>query len=100
MTRERALKIVKSFMDFLPAAKEEIQEAIEILSSPQWISIDDDLPYKHENLLVGNETVLVVVADIFGNVDTDFMTYANGAWGWWSNSNAAYWLPLPEFTND
>lgn len=66
----------------------------------EWISIDDDLPYKHENLLVGNETVLVVVADIFGNVDTDFMTYANGAWGWWSNSNAAYWLPLPEFTND
>lgn len=100
MTREQALKIMKSFMDFFPANKEEIQEAVKILSSPQWISIDDDLPYKHENLLVGNETVLVVVADIFGNVDTDFMTYANGAWGWWSNSNAAYWLPLPKFTND
>lgn len=99
MDREQALAIMESFMEQFPTARGEIQEAIEVLSSPQWISIDEDLPYKHENLLVGNETVLVVVADIFGNVDTDFMTYNEGVWNWWSNSNAVYWLPLPEFTD-
>ena len=98
--RENIRAEIKSEYDLKFYREKKIQEAIKILSSPQWISIDDDLPYKHENLLVGNETVLVVVADIFGNVDTDFMTYTNGAWGWWSNSNAVYWLPLPEFTND
>lgn len=76
-------------------------EGAEFALENQWISVDEDLPYKHKELLSSDhETKLVLTVDACGSINTDFMSIYEGTWCWWSNSNAAYWLPLPEFTND
>lgn len=102
MDREQALAIIGSFMDLLPAAREEIQEAIEVLFSPQWISVDEELPYERKELLEDDhETELVLIVDSTGFIDTDFMSNYNGTWQWWNNSDATHWLPIPKFiTNE
>ena len=98
MTREQALKIMKSFMDFFSANKEEIQEAVKVLSSPQWISVNDDLPYKHKELLSSDhETQLVLTVDACGSINTDFMSIYEGTWCWWNDSNTVYWHPISDF---
>ena len=98
MTREQALKIMKSFMDFFSANKEEIQEAVKVLSSPQWISVNDDLPYKHKELLSSDhETKLVLTVDACGSINTDFMSIYEGTWCWWNDSNTVYWHPISDF---
>lgn len=68
MTREDALKKMQAFMDFFPAAKSEIQESIDALCEPKWVSVKEDLPCNHEELisLDDKRDTLYVVAVIHG----------------------------------
>lgn len=50
MTREEAIKKLESLKISLPAAKDEIGEIIELIEYP-WISVKDDLPCNHEELI-------------------------------------------------
>ena len=51
MTREEAIKKLESLKISLPAAKDEISGIIKLIESP-WISVKDDLPCNHEDLLI------------------------------------------------
>ena len=66
----------------------------------QWISIDDDLPCNHKELLViynkqCSKTFKVFVTNIDGENWSDYMIYKNGKWRW-NSYEPDYWMPAPE----
>ena len=66
-----------------------------------WISVDEDLPCNHEELLSSNpvgysqETIFVLVIDITGSIVKSMMVNDSGKWEWvrWP---ALYWMPIPK----
>ena len=64
----------------------------------QWISVDDDLPCNHQELIDSEMTMCTLyVLVIFKNglIDISRMVKdTKGNWGWLSN--VIYWLPIPE----
>lgn len=96
MTREEAIKKLESLKVLLPAAKDEISEIIKLIET-HWISVKDDLPYKHKELLSSDhETKLVLTVDACGSINTDFMSIYEGTWCWWNDSNTIYWHPISD----
>ena len=63
-----------------------------------WISVKDDLPCNHEELMSAKyETKKVfVLKDSFGNPDIDYMIKENGKWRWFYYNSTKYWMPIPE----
>lgn len=78
MTREEAIKKLESLKISLPAAKDEISEIIKLIDSP-WISVKDDLPCNHEELIyrlgLGSRTIKVLarceLKDEYKDIDKD-----------------------------
>ena len=63
-----------------------------------WISVKEDLPYKHKELLSSDhETKLVLTVDACGSINTDFMSIYEGTWCWRNDSNTVYWHPISDF---
>ena len=70
-----------------------------------WISVDEDLPCNHEELLSSNpvgysqETTFVLVIDITGSIVISMMVNDSGKWEWvrWP---ALYWMPIPELPKE
>lgn len=112
MTREEAIKKLESLKISLPAAKDEISDIIKLIESP-WISVEDDLPCNHEELIENEnytKKVLVVLAwnddpskkhieicDMCNKIGS-----FNTNWYW---QNTAYyhvvcWKPLPELPKE
>lgn len=66
-----------------------------------WISVEEDLPYNHEELKTAKyETEEVFILDSFGNLDTDYMLKENGKWKWFSYSSVKFWFPVPELPKE
>lgn len=63
-----------------------------------WISVKDDLPCNHEELMSAKcETKKVfILKDVFGNPDIDYMLKENGKWRWFGHNGTKYWMPIPE----
>ena len=62
-----------------------------------WISIDDDLPCNHEELLINKGvTKKVFVLKFGGFPDVDYMLKVNGKWIWFAYENSKFWMPIPE----
>ena len=79
-------------------------EGTEFALNNQWISVDDDLPCNHKELidpmLIGacEETVLVVVWN--GSSEAlDYMTHIDNEWKWYHNESNTHWCQLPELQN-
>lgn len=68
-----------------------------------WISVKDDLPYNHKELLLstGYHTVSVFTYKKGGAVGIDNMIIRNGKWEWeaWKE-NYLYWMPIPNFPKE
>lgn len=71
----------------------------------QWISVEDDLPCNHDELIYchnNNRTVNVLVC-YKGNVyaiEYMFNSTKRGL-GWeWSNSTPCYWMPIPKLPKE
>ena len=64
----------------------------------QWISVKDDLPCNHKELIhgtevgEGTETVEVFARNELGDIWSDYMVYENGKWRW-NDFEPAYWMP-------
>lgn len=97
MTREEGIKILESLKTVLPAAKDEISEIIKLIE-PTWISVKDDLPCNHEELMSAKyETKeVLVLKNSFDNPDIDFMLKESGKWIWFDYNSVKFWLPIPE----
>ena len=66
-----------------------------------WISIKDDLPCNHSELICGIEntegveTIDVFAANQYGHIQTDYMVYENGKW-LWNDFTPDFWMIAPK----
>lgn len=61
-----------------------------------WISVNDDLPYNHKELLQSNYTDRVLVSARNGYSEVAFMCVIEEAWEWSTLINVKYWMPIPK----
>lgn len=68
-----------------------------------WISVKEDLPCNHKELLLstGYHTVTVFTYKKGGACGMDNMIVRNGKWEWeaWKE-NYLYWMPIPKFPKE
>ena len=95
--QEKIQKKAEGFGKLAPVFLEGAKYALE----NQWISVDDDLPCYHEELICGTEvsegteTVEVFARNEHGDIWDDYMVYENGKWRW-NDFEPAYWMIAPE----
>ena len=103
MTREEAIEKLEFLKINLPAAKDEIGGIIKLIETP-WISVNDDLPCNHEELLDPsceyNETVIVLTVCGNGYYLNWMKLDRNGEWVWHSVKNVTHWMTLPELPKE
>ena len=68
----------------------------------QWISVEDDLPCNHEELICGTEvsegtktTQVLALFIRYDGVWSDYMVYINGKWRW-DGPEPDFWTPIPK----
>lgn len=111
MTREEQIKqAAESNLDvsfYTPQDGELLKETFYIGAKwadehPQspWISVKDDLPCNHEELIVGNlwtrETIVFNGDDYY----FDRMSLIEGKWYWESNRRAKFWFIIPKLPKE
>ena len=107
MTREEEIAIAScaygsrgSSIDFTVGAKWADSHP----KSP-WISVEDDLPCNHEELICwpeideGTETVEVFARNEHGDIWDDYMVYENGKWRW-NDFEPSYWMIAPKLPKE
>lgn len=60
-----------------------------------WISVKEDLPYNHKELLHSNYTDSVLVSSRNGYSEVAFMSKIEDDWEWGTFINVKYWMPIP-----
>ena len=78
-------------------------EGAEFALENQWISVNNDLPCNHKELLLSTSyhTVTVFTYKKGGACGMDNMIVRNGKWEWeaWKE-NYLYWMPIPKFPKE
>lgn len=96
MTQEKIKKKSEEYGKLAPVFLEGAEFALE----NQWISVKEDLPCNHKELLLstGYHTVTVFTYKKGGACGMDNMIIRNGKWEWeaWKE-NYLYWMPIPNF---
>lgn len=65
-----------------------------------WISVEDDLPYNHEELLIGDTlTKGIIIRNPDGSVSFSLM-YLNVEWKWIAKDKPTHWFPIPELPKE
>ena len=91
--REKIQKKAEGFGKLAPVFLEGAKFVLE----NQWISVKDDLPCNHEELLINKGvTKKVIVLKFEGSPGVDFMLRVNGEWIWFAYENHKFWMPIPE----
>lgn len=93
LIQEKLKKKAKEFGELAPVFLEGAKFALE----NQWISVDDDLPCNHKELLnIGDKRyTLYVVAIINCHIILSRMYKLNDKWHW-INYEPDYWFPIPK----
>ena len=99
MTQEKIKKKSEEYGKLAPVFLEGVEFALE----NQWISVEEDLPCNHKELLLstGYHTVTVFTYKKGGACGMDNMIVRNGKWEWeaWKE-NYLYWMPIPKFPKE
>ena len=80
--------------------KEGLKAADANPKSP-WISIKDDLPCNHSEMICGREntdgteTIDVFCSNFYGHIWDDYMIYENGEWRW-NDFQPDFWMLSPK----
>ena len=61
-----------------------------------WISVDDDLPCNHEEMVHTNYTDRVLVSSRNGFSEVAFMCIIEDVWEWNTLMQVSYWMPIPK----
>ena len=65
-------------------------------SNSQWISVNDDLPYNHKELIViENVCTKRVIAFDGDDFSLKSMIMTEGKWYWIHSTKVKYWMPIP-----
>ena len=66
-----------------------------------WISVEDDLPCNHEELLEAKcQTKEVFVIKASGFFDICYMQKIDGKWIWFPYKSIEYWMPIPKLPKE
>lgn len=71
----------------------------------QWISVEDDLPCNHKELVCeteiseGTETIEVFAINEYNDIWSDYMIYDNGKWRW-NDFEPMYWMVPPKLPKE
>ena len=89
-------KIQKKAKGYGPLAPVFLEGA-EFALNNQWISVEDDLPCNHEELLNAKcQTKEVFILRRGGFPDVDYMLKINGKWIWFDYKSPEFWMPIPK----
>ena len=102
MTREEKIKAeAKKYYKEDIKCYDAFLHGVEFAYENQWISVKDDLPCNHKELLhKDNHTKRVLVFDNgYPNVGEMFKM-RNGSWGWLFSRKITHWMPIPKFENN
>ena len=80
-----------------------LQEGLSIAdANPKspWISVDDDLPCNHEELVHSNYTDRVLVLSRNGYSEVAFMCIIEDVWEWNTLITVLYWMPIPKLPKE
>ena len=124
MTREEEIKYAsKDYVNYLLDKQEyhnenytedDIQQAFEkgakwADANPKnpWISVEDDLPCNHEELVTTDghydkNTICVITINKYGIIEGNYMVlYDDGKWEWKYGVPApCYWMPVPKLPKE
>ena len=79
-------------------------EGAEFASENQWISVEEDLPCNHEELIsteYNKETIYVLVIGKDVIADTDCMEYNGNEWVWQNIFfEPTHWMPIPKLPKE
>ena len=76
-------------------------EGAKFALSNQWISVDEDLPCNHEELLDLLKTEFVITLNSRKRVEINYMIDGLNGWKWAvEKSNILYWFPIPELPKE
>ena len=101
LQEKKIQKKAEGFGKLTPAFLEGVKFALE----NQWISVEEDLPCNHNELIhgtevsEGTETVEVFARNEHGDIWTDYMIYENGKWRW-NDFEPAYWMVPPKLPKE
>lgn len=77
-------------------------EAADYALNNQWISVEDDLPCNHKELVVKGTPYtkrVMVIED--GGYYFDLMVLSNnGEWKWLYSFYPTHWMPIPDLTEE
>lgn len=90
--QNRAEEYGKLAPDFLEGAKFALEN--------QWISIEDDLPCNHEELVHSNYTDRVLVLSRNGYSEVAFICIIEDVWEWNTLITVLYWMPIPKLSKE
>ena len=98
--QEKIQKKAEGYGQLAPAFLEGAKFALE----NQWISVEDDLPCNHKELIdpkYPDLTIEVIVRWDDGVVLTAIMAKnIKGEWNWISGYDFTHWMPIPELTKE
>ena len=100
--QENIQKKAEGFGQLAPVFLEGAKFAIE----NQWISVDEDLPCNHNELIItncyynGKETINVITINKRGVVNENFMIFYDNKWEWGASTAPCYWMPIPKLPKE
>ena len=100
--QEKIQKKAEGYGQFAPAFLEGAKFALE----NQWISVENDLPCNHEELITTEgyykkETINVITIDKYGIIEDKYMVlYDNGEWCWKYGMTPLYWMLIPKLPKE
>ena len=94
--QEKIQKKAEGYGKLAPVFLEGAKFALE----NQWISVNEDLPCNHKELLVNDTlTKSVIIRNSDGSIEFSLM-YLDVEWKWMSGDNPTHWLLIPEFLKE
>ena len=95
--QEKIQKKAEGYGKLAPVFLEGAKFALE----NQWISVNEDLPCNHQELLKAKcQTKEVFVKRALGFFDICYMQKIDGKWIWFPYKSIEYWMPIPELPKE
>lgn len=100
--QEKIQKKAEGYGQLAPVFLEGAKFALE----NQWISVEEDLPCNHEELIkktegyYEKETIYVITINRYGIAEENYMIYRNGRWEWVHGVSNVVWMPRPELPKE
>lgn len=76
-------------------------EGAEFALNNQWISVEEDLPCNHQELLEAKcQTKEVFILKRGGFPDIDYMLKSGEKWIWFEYKSPEFWMPIPKLPKE